>query len=153
MLYKRATRALREAGIDHILIVKRLWGAAPEDPRLARQTSQCFATWQEAVEAVKAGFRPHEGSSVINSTTYRRATTSPLPRGSASPERRPMPTDLQPRYRISLAIQEYYGPAKGYRRHSVWYLSDSLPDICALRQSPRIWDVAICDLTTGHYLY
>jgi hypothetical protein len=52
--------------------VKRLWGAAPEDPRLRRQTSRCFPTWQAAVQAVKEGFRPTEGSAVVNSTAYGR---------------------------------------------------------------------------------
>jgi hypothetical protein len=61
MIYKRATAQLRKAGIDHIVIAKRLWGAAPEDPRLLKrngQRSQIFTTWQLAVQAVKDGFRP-----------------------------------------------------------------------------------------------
>ena len=58
MIYKRATRAVREAGIDDIVIVKRLYGATPHDLRWERQTSQCFRTPAEAVRAVLAGFRP-----------------------------------------------------------------------------------------------
>ena len=39
MIYKRATQQLRAAGIEHIVIIKRLWGPAPEDPRLQHQRS------------------------------------------------------------------------------------------------------------------
>ena len=59
MVYKRATAQIRAAGIDNIVITKRLFGASPSDPRLPRQRSQCFRTWQAAVQAVLAGFRPH----------------------------------------------------------------------------------------------
>ena len=58
MIYKRATAQLRAAGIAHIVIKKRLWGASPHDPRMPRQHSQCFPTWQQAAQAVRAGFRP-----------------------------------------------------------------------------------------------
>ena len=58
MIYKRATQILRDANIEHIVIVKRLWGPSPEDTRAVVQTSKCFKTWQEAVVAVKAGYRP-----------------------------------------------------------------------------------------------
>jgi len=58
MIYKRATRQLRDAGIEHIVIVKRLWGPAPSDTRAISQTSQCFKSWQAAVQAVLAGYRP-----------------------------------------------------------------------------------------------
>lgn len=58
MEYKRATAQLRAAGIEHIVIVKRLYGPAPHDPRMTAQTSRCFNTWQEAVKAVIDGFRP-----------------------------------------------------------------------------------------------
>ena len=58
MIYKRATKALREAGIYHIVIVKRLWGPAPEDTRAIEQTSRCFDTWQQARDAVLEGYRP-----------------------------------------------------------------------------------------------
>lgn len=58
MTYKRATSQLRAAGIAHIVIAKRLWGASPHDPRFPRQRSQCFPTWQAAVQAVLDGFRP-----------------------------------------------------------------------------------------------
>jgi hypothetical protein len=71
MTSKRATAHLVAAGITHIVIVKRLWGAAPEDTRFRRQTSQCFATWQDPVQAVKNGFRPTEGSSVVHSAQSR----------------------------------------------------------------------------------
>lgn len=33
MIYKRATQALQDAGIENIQIVKYLWGPAPEDTR------------------------------------------------------------------------------------------------------------------------
>jgi hypothetical protein len=33
------------------------------------------------------------------------------------------------------------------------YQSDSVPDITALRQSHRVFDVAIFNTETGHYLY
>ena len=58
MIYKRATAQLKAAGIDDIVIVKRLWGPAPENTKAIIQTSRCFKTWQEATEAVIAGFRP-----------------------------------------------------------------------------------------------
>ena len=58
MIYKRATKQLQIVGIKHIVIVKRLWGPSPEDTRAKRQTSRCFNSWQEAVQAVLMGFRP-----------------------------------------------------------------------------------------------
>ena len=58
MIYKRATAQIRKAGIEHIVIVKRLWGAAPEDARAKKQTSQCFESWQAAAQAVIDGYRP-----------------------------------------------------------------------------------------------
>ena len=58
MIYKRATKQLRAFGIDDVVIVKRLYGAAPEFTDCPRQRSQCFKTWQDAVEAVVQGFRP-----------------------------------------------------------------------------------------------
>mgnify|MGYP001567108392 FL=1 len=58
MIYQRATLALREAGIDDIVICKLLYGASPQHLRWERQTSQCFRTPAEAVLAVLAGFRP-----------------------------------------------------------------------------------------------
>ena len=58
MVYKRATAQLRAAGIQYVVIEKRLWGASPHDPRMPRQRSQCFPTWQDAVQAVLEGFRP-----------------------------------------------------------------------------------------------
>ena len=58
MIYQRATAQLRAAGIPSLVIEKRLYGASPFDPRLPRQRSQCFPTWQAAVQAVLAGFRP-----------------------------------------------------------------------------------------------
>ena len=58
MTYKRATKKLLAAGITDILIVKRLYGAAPECLNWERQTSRCFATPDEAANAVIAGFRP-----------------------------------------------------------------------------------------------
>jgi hypothetical protein len=58
MIYKRATKRIRDAGIEHIVVVKRLWGPAPEDTRATKQTSQCFPSWQAAAQAVIGGFRP-----------------------------------------------------------------------------------------------
>jgi len=58
MIYKRATKQLRAFGIDEIVIVKRLYGAAPENTTYRHQRSQVFPTWQEAVAAVIHGYRP-----------------------------------------------------------------------------------------------
>jgi hypothetical protein len=58
MIYKRATQALRQAGICDIQIVKRLYGASPEHVEWERQHSRCFRTPREAAQAVLAGFRP-----------------------------------------------------------------------------------------------
>ena len=58
MTYKRATHRLRAAGIEDIIIVRRLYGAAPENIMWERQHSQCFRTANEAAEAVLDGFRP-----------------------------------------------------------------------------------------------
>ncbi len=58
MIYKRATKQLRDAGIEHLVIVKYLWGPSVEDVRAQRQRSQCFDTPAEAVQAVLDGFRP-----------------------------------------------------------------------------------------------
>ena len=58
MIYRLATKQLQDAGIKHIVIVKRLWGPSPEDIRVKRQKSRCFGSWQEAVQAVINGFRP-----------------------------------------------------------------------------------------------
>lgn len=58
MIYKRGTDALRKAGIENIIIVKRLWGPSVEDVRGRKQSSQCFDTWQQARDAVLAGYRP-----------------------------------------------------------------------------------------------
>ena len=58
MIYKRATAALRAAGITDIEIKKYLWGPAPMYKSVQRQTSKCFSTWQAARDAVLAGYRP-----------------------------------------------------------------------------------------------
>lgn len=58
MIYRRATKQLYDAGIAHIVIVKRLLGAVPEDIRAKRQTAQCFDSWEEATQAVLNGYRP-----------------------------------------------------------------------------------------------
>jgi len=58
MIYKRATQQLRAAGIANIVIVKRLYGAAPEFTDCHQQQSRCFKTPQEAATAVLDGFRP-----------------------------------------------------------------------------------------------
>ena len=58
MEYKRATKKLRAAGIDDIIIVKGLWGPYPENVTATEQASRCFSSWQEAVQAVLDGFRP-----------------------------------------------------------------------------------------------
>lgn len=58
MIYKRATQRLQAAGIDDIRIVKRLYGASPENIMYDRQRSQCFTTPNQAAQAVLDGFRP-----------------------------------------------------------------------------------------------
>ena len=58
MIYKRATRKLLKVGIEDIQIVKRLYGASPENIMYHRQSSQCFKTPMEAADAVINGFRP-----------------------------------------------------------------------------------------------
>ena len=58
MIYKRATAQLRAAGIEDIIIVRRLYGPSPENIMWERQTSRCFNTPKEAVDAVLNGFRP-----------------------------------------------------------------------------------------------
>ena len=60
MIYKRGTAQIQAAGIDEIVIVKRLWGAAPEHVGWTRQQAVCFVTWQEAVRAVLEGYRPRQ---------------------------------------------------------------------------------------------
>lgn len=58
MIYKRATARLKAAGIDDIVIKKGLWGPYPANTNATKQASRCFDTWQEAAEAVIAGYRP-----------------------------------------------------------------------------------------------
>lgn len=58
MIYKRATKLLVNAGIDHIVIEKSLWGPAPSDTRARSQTSRCYPSWEEAAKAVIDGYRP-----------------------------------------------------------------------------------------------
>jgi len=58
MTYKRATNKLRAVGIEDIAIVKRLYGAAPENLMWERQSSQCYRTPELAAQAVIDGFRP-----------------------------------------------------------------------------------------------
>ena len=58
MIYKRATKKLKDAGINDIVIVKRLWGATPHYVSVRAQISTCFKTPDEAVKAVINGFRP-----------------------------------------------------------------------------------------------
>ena len=58
MIYKLATKQLRDSGINHIVIVKALFGAAVQDKRAAKQTTFCFENWQEARDAVLNGYRP-----------------------------------------------------------------------------------------------
>ena len=58
MIYKRATAKLRAAGIEDIYIVKRLYGATPENVMWERQQSRCFSTPDEAAQAVINGYRP-----------------------------------------------------------------------------------------------
>lgn len=58
MIYKRATKQLRNAGIEHIVINKCLWGAVPHDPRLSAQNSKVFKSPKEAIDAVIDGYRP-----------------------------------------------------------------------------------------------
>lgn len=58
MIYKRATKKLQLAGIQDIQIVKRLYGASPENIMYERQISECFPTPDKAANAVIGGFRP-----------------------------------------------------------------------------------------------
>ena len=58
MVYKRATKILQEAGIEHISIQKYLYGPTPIDIRASEQTSRCFNSWKEAADAVLDGYRP-----------------------------------------------------------------------------------------------
>ncbi|MBU2052582.1 hypothetical protein KKH13_05235 [Patescibacteria group bacterium] len=60
-IMKRATKQLRDAGIEHIEIHKGLYGYTPYDSRLTYQASITYNTADEAVRAVKGGTRPEEG--------------------------------------------------------------------------------------------
>ena len=55
---KRAAKKLKEAGIEHIGIRRGICGYMPTDFRLISQTSKCFKTANEAVDAVINGYRP-----------------------------------------------------------------------------------------------
>ena len=68
MIYKRATAKVRAAGIQDIQIVKRLYGASPENIMFERQHSQCFATPEAAALAVIQGFRPTQNTHEPNPT-------------------------------------------------------------------------------------
>ena len=56
-------------------------------------------------------------------------------------------------YRIHLLLNVYYGPARGYRHESRAYLSDTIPDLCVLRQSRGVFDASVENMTTGTYTY
>jgi len=58
MIYKRATKKLRDVGITDIVIVKGAWGPYPRSTVAKRQKSKCFATPNAAAQAVIDGFRP-----------------------------------------------------------------------------------------------
>ncbi len=60
-IMKRATKQLRDTGIEYIEIHKGLYGFTPYDSRLTHQTSITYNTADEAVCAVLNGMRPEEG--------------------------------------------------------------------------------------------
>jgi len=70
MIYKRATKALQDAGIEGIVIKKYLWGPAPHYVQAIRQSSRCFNTWQQARDAVLDGFRPTVEEWAIQGETH-----------------------------------------------------------------------------------
>ena len=55
---KRATKMIRDAGIEHIVVCSGLWGPVVEDTRLRHQQGKVFKTWKQAAEAVIGGYRP-----------------------------------------------------------------------------------------------
>ncbi len=57
-IYKKATGELATLGLEYLIITKRSGGAAIEDIRANKMISVVFKTAQEAVQAVKGGYRP-----------------------------------------------------------------------------------------------
>ncbi len=58
MIYKRATKKLRDAGIDNLEITKGIYGPYLYDPRADRQESVVHKTPDACVEAAIKGERP-----------------------------------------------------------------------------------------------
>ena len=56
----RATRRLRDAGIEHIEVHRVLHGFALYDPRLKRQEANVYQQIDPAVQAALEGERPKE---------------------------------------------------------------------------------------------
>ncbi len=60
MVYKRATKKLRDAGIEHLQVIKGVYGPYLYDPRVNRQQSVCHKTPDACVEAAIKGERPSQ---------------------------------------------------------------------------------------------
>ena len=58
MIYKKAAKKLRDAGIKYLVVQKGLWGPYLYDPRMLKQTSPCHETPLQCVEAAIKGERP-----------------------------------------------------------------------------------------------
>ena len=56
-------------------------------------------------------------------------------------------------YIVSLVLNVYYGPAKGYRHEPRTYTSDTIPDLCTLRRSAGVFDVGVYNTTTSQCVY
>lgn len=58
MIYKRATKKLRAAGIEHLQIIKGIYGPYLYDPRANRQESTVHKTPDACIDAAINGERP-----------------------------------------------------------------------------------------------
>ncbi len=58
MVYKRATQKLRNVGIEHLQVIKGMYGPYLYDPRGARQESIVHKTPDDCVNAAVDGERP-----------------------------------------------------------------------------------------------
>ena len=58
MVYKRATKKLRDAGIEDVQVIKGAYGPYLYDPRANRQQSLCHKTPDDCVDAAIKGERP-----------------------------------------------------------------------------------------------
>ena len=73
-IMKRATKQLRDAGIENVEIHKGLYGYAPYDKRYTHQTSIVYFTAEAAAQAVLGGMRPKEGGTGCENHCIRRST-------------------------------------------------------------------------------